>query len=141
MATSRGIFSGCAIVAVGLVIVLAVACGIPATQVNSFERFIMVGSATVIPYAFGVMVGVSAVYYSRRRGRFIVVSGACALVVLVAMLLFSGRESIFSLHARGIEKHLGEAVTAVWGFLPLVGLVFGSLAVAVGRRGDGPTSA
>lgn len=140
MATSRGIFSGCMIVLIGLVIVLVVSCTIPATQVDSFQRFIMVGGATGIPYAFGVLVGVSAVYHTRHRGRFVAAAGVCAIAAMVVVFAVSGRGSIFSRDAHGIEEHLGAAVTAVWVFLPLMGLVFGSLAVAIGRREDTPTS-
>jgi len=136
MAIPRGIFSGCMVVSIGLVIVLLVSCGIPATQVDSFERFVMVGSATGIPYAFGVLVGVSAVYHARRRGRFIAAAGACAIAALVAVFAVSGGGSIFSRHAQSLEGHFGAAVIAVWVFLPLMGLVFGSLAVAIGRRED-----
>ena len=138
MATLRGIFSGCMIVLIGLIIVLVVSCTIPVTQVDSFERFVMVGSATGIPYAFGVMVGVSAVYHARRRGRFIAAAGMCAIVAMVVVFAVSGSGSIFSHHAQSLEEHLGAAVAAVWVFLPLMGLVFGSLAVAIGRRADAP---
>ena len=100
----------------------------------------MVGSATVIPYAFGVMVGVSAVYHSRRRTRFIAASAVCTVVALIVVLVASGDRSIFSRRAEGIEEHLAAAVFAVWVFLPLVGLFFGSLAVAIGRRQDRPTA-
>ena len=140
MATSQGIFSGCVVVLIGLVVVLLVSCMIPATQVDSFQRFIMVGAATGIPYAFGVMVGVSAVYHARHRGRFIATSSACAIVALVVVFAVSDSGSIFSRHAQGLEEHLGAAVMAVWLFLPLLGLFVGALAVAIGRREDAPTS-
>ena len=141
IATSRGIFSGCAVVLIGLIMVLLVACMIPATQVDSFQRFIMVGAATGIPYAFGVLVGVSAVYHARHRGRFIAAFGACAIAALVVVFVVSDSGSIFSPPPQRIEDHLGAAITTVWVFLPLMGLVFGALAVAIGRREDTPTSA
>jgi len=136
MATPRGIFWGCMVVSIGLAIVLVVSCGIPVTQVDSFERFVMVGSATGIPYAFGVLVGVSAVYHARRRGRFIAAAGVCAMAALIAVFAVSGHGSIFSRHAQRLADYLGAAVIAVWIFLPLLGLVFGALAVAISRRED-----
>lgn len=134
MSNAGGVFWGCVIVLAGLVGVLVVSCTAPAAGVNSFARFWMVGSAVTIAYAFGVMVGVSAVYHARRRGRFVALAGSSAVLTLIVVMTISGDGSILSRSAVGIEEHIAAAVIAVWVFLPLVGLFFGSLAVAVGRR-------
>jgi len=128
------------VVFAGALLVLFVSCWMPANQIHSFgsQRFFMVATAVITPYSFGVLVGVSAVYHSRRRRRFIGIASVCAAAALLVMILISGPGTIFSPHARGIETYIGAAVVGVWIFLPLLGLVFGSSAVAVSRRKDAP---
>jgi len=138
--TGRGIAVGCGIVLFGLFAVLGTDVFLPVTDVDSFNRFLFVGGATGIPYSFGVLVGVSCVYHSARRGRFVAISGAASAIALAFVYLMSGTPSIFSTSAKSVTDYLFPSVIAVWGFLPLLGLFFGILAVTVGRPPETPGS-